>query len=177
MAFINRDPAEIGPRLKQSDVMWQSAGDGLVGRPTEDHILLLFILSAHARLCVHACWVARSWRFNYWLWLYFFPPQDRFRRRILEPKINVFVWKQNNMTRDSPSLWLILWNDFRFLVTPTASVSETEFRMMMASVSCRIDRDLNKKVFLCSRDVFMFTSLNKEMFFQIKRWIYEFSVI
>lgn len=57
VAFINRDPAEIGPRLKQSDVMWQSAGDGLVGRPMEDHVLLLFILSAHALecLCVHAC--------------------------------------------------------------------------------------------------------------------------
>lgn len=81
------------------------------------------------------------------------------------------------MTRDSPSLWLILWNDFVFLVTPTTSVSETEFRMMMASVSGCIDRDLNKKVFLCSRNVFMFTSLNKEMFFQIKGWIYEFSVI
>lgn len=45
------------------------------------------------------------------------------------------------MTQDSPSLWLILWNNLRFLVTPTASVSETEFRMMMASVSCCIDRD------------------------------------
>lgn len=54
VAFINRDPAEIGPRLKQSDVMWQSAGDGSVGRPMED-ILLLFILSAHACLCVDAC--------------------------------------------------------------------------------------------------------------------------
>lgn len=54
VAFINRDLAEIDPRLKQSDVMWQSAGDGVVGRPTERHILL-FILSAHARVCVHAC--------------------------------------------------------------------------------------------------------------------------
>lgn len=53
VAFINRDPAEIGPRLKQSDVMWRSAGDGLVGGPAEDHILLLFILSASA--CVCAC--------------------------------------------------------------------------------------------------------------------------
>lgn len=54
VAFINRDPAEIDPRLKQSDVMWRSAGDGSVGRPMED-ILLLFILSVHMCLSVHAC--------------------------------------------------------------------------------------------------------------------------
>lgn len=91
VAFINRDPAEIGPRLKQSDVMWQSAGDGLVGRPTEDHILLLFILSAHARVCV--CMRVELLALEDLIidYNYFFPPQDRFRRRILEPKINVFV--------------------------------------------------------------------------------------
>lgn len=54
VAFINRDPAEIGPRLKQSDVMWQSAGDGLVGRPTEDHVCCC-LSCQHTRLRVCVC--------------------------------------------------------------------------------------------------------------------------
>lgn len=94
VAFINRDLAEIGPRLKQSDVMWRSAGDGLVGRPAEDHILLLSILSAHTHVCV--CVRGELFALEDLIIDYdcvFFPPSSRFRfrRRILEPKINVFV--------------------------------------------------------------------------------------
>lgn len=80
VAFINRDPAEIGPRLKQSDVMWQSAGDGLVGRPREDDILLLFILSAYARVC--GCTCVEMLALEDLIIDYdrvFFLPQDRFR--------------------------------------------------------------------------------------------------